>query len=106
MFVCAFNTNIDHVIRLSGKMVEALCRDVGCDFETFPSSIEDEVDVLSALLHCMKKGVGREVVIDDPAPIERLGLSGVDRLGGNAANTAAGLAALGRPALLNVAAPS
>lgn len=106
MFVCAFNTNIDHVIRLSGNVVEALCRDVECDFETPPSSIEDEADVLSTLLHCMREGVGREVIIDDPTLIEGLGLSGIDRLGGNAANTAAGLAALGCPALLNVAAPS
>jgi len=103
--MCAFNTNIDHVVRLSGSAVEALCREVGYE-DAHPSIIEDEVDVLSALLYCMREGVGREVVIDEPTPLENLGLSGIDRLGGNAANTAAGLAALGSPALLNVAAPS
>lgn len=111
MFACAFNTNIDHIVEVAGaSMIRAVGglaqRDVLEHGGSMPERIEDGSDVLAALVYCMRTGVGREVLIDDPSPVGALGLSGTDRLGGNAANTAGGLSAIGHTSLLNVAAPS
>ena len=111
MFACAFNTNIDHIVEVAGSSVERACRSLAsCDAledETVGAQcIKDETDVLAALMYCMRTGTGREVLMDDYAPVANLKLSGTDRLGGNAANTAGGLSVLGCTSILNVAAPS
>jgi len=111
MFACAFNTNIDRIVEVAGSSVERACNNLASlealdDESAGVQCIEDESDVLEALMYCMRTGTGREVLMDDYAPLAHLELSGTDRLGGNAANTAGGLSVLGCTSILNVAAPS
>ena len=97
----AFNTNIDAVIKLSGKQLTELVQKVGlknADLEKDETFLNSPIDVVRGIIKCFCNGIAEEWLCEDKKVYEWLQLNlGYDRLqmGGQAGIIANVLAVLG-----------
>jgi ADP-dependent phosphofructokinase/glucokinase len=66
--VCAFNTNIDAVVKVTGSRIQAMAADAGVDsFEPVAQTsraIRSPADLVRGLLRCFSRGIGEEWLIE------------------------------------------
>ena len=103
--ICAYTLNLDAVYSVVGEDINHLTRGI------FPEAREKIVnldDLISALLFCMQKGLGVELLIESEDAAKKIedSFQWQYRLGGNAGIMANVLAALGARPILNAPALS
>jgi len=103
--LCAYNVNLDAVHTIDGKKLSSLLRSTEIDLGTgMPESISSPSDFFSALISCIRNGIGAELLVNDKDTADFIenSFDWSYRLGGNAGNMANVLAALGSEPVLNV----
>lgn len=83
--ISAFNSNIDAVIKITGKKIESLITDHGLDWKILASdgaqSINSVDDAIRGLIRCFKGGFAEEWLIEDKNVFEWLNKNiGYDKL--------------------------
>ncbi len=103
--LCLYNVNLDAVHTLDGGRLSQLILEEG--FRTrpdMPETIKSAEDFLSALLACMDRGIGAELMVEssDVAEFIERSFDWSCRMGGNAGNMANVLGQLGAEVVVNV----
>ncbi|TRZ67166.1 MAG: hypothetical protein D4Q77_03515 [Methanothrix sp.] len=106
--LCLYNVNLDAVHTIDGDRLSQLILEegfrAGPDMPDMPETIGSAEDFLSALLACMDRGIGAELMVEcrNAAEFIERSFDWSCRMGGNAGNMANVLGRLGAEVVLNV----
>ncbi len=102
---CGFTNNVDIVVQVTPEAVASFRSLPPRSLTgTLPAALRQPVDLANMLLHCIERGIGGEVPVQDAAMVNwmRAHFEGPLQIGGTGARAANTLASLGFPALMHV----